>query len=59
MSFHATGSEFRVEHNHVLKGRLNKTNGEGHGAEINLNDFLGNKDGELYFPLTTLVTGYG
>ena len=46
MSFHTTGAEFRVENNHVLKGRLTKSNGESHNAEIDLNQFIGNKDGE-------------
>ena len=46
MSFHATGEGFHVE-NHVLKGRLRNTGGATVDAHINLDDFLGNEDGEF------------
>ncbi|KAH6632867.1 Cyanovirin-N [Chaetomium tenue] len=45
MSFALSAQETRVEDGHMLRARLQKSDGEWVDAEINLNDFIGNNDG--------------
>lgn len=46
MSFHYSAEDIRVEDNHILKARLQRADGEWQDSEINLNDFLGNDNGQ-------------
>jgi hypothetical protein len=46
MSFHYSAEDIRVEDNHILRARLQRADGEWQDAEINLNDFLGNDNGQ-------------
>lgn len=47
MSFHLSAEDIRVEDNHILKARLRNENGDWVDAEIDLNQHLGNQDGEF------------
>jgi hypothetical protein len=46
MSFHASAQDIRVDDGHMLRARLSNANGEEVDAEMNLNQFIGNRDGE-------------
>lgn len=50
MSFHASAQDIRVDDGHILKARLQNTNGEEVDAEIDLNQCIGNNDGILVPP---------
>ncbi|KAK3988780.1 CVNH domain-containing protein [Cladorrhinum sp. PSN332] len=46
MSFHLSAEDIRLDDGHILRARLH--NGEEHvDAEINLNDFIGNDNGNF------------
>lgn len=45
MSFHLSAEDIRIEDNHVLVARLRDSSGELRDAEIDLNQFLGNDNG--------------
>ncbi|KAK4132230.1 CVNH domain-containing protein, partial [Trichocladium antarcticum] len=45
MSFHASAQDIRVDDGHILRARLQNTNGEEVDAEIDLNQCIGNNDG--------------
>lgn len=45
MSFHLSAEDIRIEDNHVLVARLRDSNGELQDASIDLNQFLGNDNG--------------
>ncbi|KAL2131518.1 hypothetical protein VTI74DRAFT_4939 [Chaetomium olivicolor] len=47
MSFHASAQDIRVDDGHILRARLSNANGEGVDAEIDLNQFIGNNDGNF------------
>lgn len=47
MSFHLSAEDIRIEDNHILKARLRNENGDWVDAEIDLNQHLGNQDGEF------------
>jgi hypothetical protein len=46
MSFHYSAEDIRVEDNHILKARLQRADGEWEDSEIDLNNFLGNDNGQ-------------
>jgi hypothetical protein len=46
MSFHASAQDIRVDDGHMLRARLSNANGEEVDAEMDLNQFIGNRDGE-------------
>ena len=46
MSFHYSAEDIRVEDNHILKARLQRADGEWQDSEIDLNNFLGNDNGQ-------------
>lgn len=45
MSFHVTAQDIRVDNKHVLVAQLQNESGEYVDASIDLNPFLGNKNG--------------
>jgi len=46
MSFHASAADIRVDDGHILRARLRNGNGDEVDAEVDLNQFIGNSDGE-------------
>jgi hypothetical protein len=47
MSFHITGSDFRLEGKHILKGNLCDLDGIESPAEVNLDHCIGNNNGRF------------
>ncbi|KAF2641554.1 Cyanovirin-N [Massarina eburnea CBS 473.64] len=47
MSFHLSAEDIRVDDNHVLRARLRNVNGDFQDAEIDLNNHLGNNEGQI------------
>ncbi|KAK1999382.1 CVNH domain-containing protein [Colletotrichum falcatum] len=45
MSFHVSAQDIRVDDGHILRARLNNSNGDAVDAEYDLNDCLGNNNG--------------
>jgi hypothetical protein len=48
MSFHYSAQDIRVDDGHILRARLQQADGEWNDSEIDLNDFIGNDNGEFY-----------
>lgn len=46
MTFHYSAEDIRVEDNHILKARLQRADGEWNDAEIDLDNHIGNDNGE-------------
>ena len=46
MSFHLTAEDIRIDDNHMLRARLRNADGDLCDAEIDLNNHLGNNEGE-------------
>ncbi|KAJ4288886.1 hypothetical protein N0V88_007219 [Collariella sp. IMI 366227] len=47
MSFHASAQDIRLDDGHMLRARLYNVNGEEVDAEVDLNQFIGNNDGNF------------
>ena len=47
MSFHYSAEDIRVDDGHILRARLQRADGEWNDAEIDLDNFIGNDNGEL------------
>ena len=45
--FHQSAQDVRVDEGHILRARLANGNGDWVDAELDLNQCLGNNDGEL------------
>ncbi|KAK1981845.1 CVNH domain-containing protein [Colletotrichum cereale] len=45
MSFHSSAQDIRIDDGHILRARLQNSNGDHVDAEFNLNDALGNTNG--------------
>lgn len=48
MSFHYSAEDIRIEDGHILKARLQRADGEWNDSEIDLNNHIGNDNGESY-----------
>lgn len=46
MSFHTSAQYIRVDDNHILRARLSNEDGNFVDAEIDLDQFIGNSNGE-------------
>jgi len=46
MDFHASAQDIRLDDGHILRARLNTADGQQVDAEIDLNHYIGNNDGE-------------
>jgi hypothetical protein len=46
MSFHLSAQDIRFDDNHILRARLQNVDGDWCDAEIDLNNHLGNNEGE-------------
>ncbi|RYP27931.1 hypothetical protein DL767_007458 [Monosporascus sp. MG133] len=46
MSFHSSAQDITVD-GHILKAQLRNEDGDNVGAEINLDDYIGNNDGRF------------
>lgn len=46
MSFHYSAEDIRVDDGHILRARLQRADGEWIDAEIDLDEFIGNDNGE-------------
>lgn len=46
MSFHESANDIELEDGHILKAKLSYGEDEERDAEINLNDFIGNDNGQ-------------
>ncbi len=55
MSFHASAQDIRVDDGHILRARLNNADGQQVDAEIDLNQFIGNSNGESPVTSTLLL----
>lgn len=53
MSFHYSAEDIRVEDNHILKARLQRADGEWQDAEIDLDHFIGNDNGQSHIIIHT------
>ena len=51
MSFHYSAEDIRIEDGHILKARLQRADGEWNDSEIDLNNHIGNDNGESQWPL--------
>ncbi|GJC88971.1 cyanovirin-N [Colletotrichum liriopes] len=47
MSFHASAENIRVDDGHILRADLHNGDGDAVGAELDLNDVLGNDNGSF------------
>jgi hypothetical protein len=47
MSFHASAEDIRVDDGHILRARLRNENGDMVDAEMDLNNHIGNNDGNF------------
>ena len=49
MSFHLSAEDIRIEDNHILRARLRNENGDWEEAELDLDQYLGNRDGMIHW----------
>ncbi|KAF2797568.1 Cyanovirin-N [Melanomma pulvis-pyrius CBS 109.77] len=47
MSFHLSAEDIRIDDNHILRARLQNIDGDWCDAEIDLDNHLGNNEGEI------------
>ncbi|PVH95569.1 CNVH-domain-containing protein [Periconia macrospinosa] len=49
MSFHESAEDIRVDDNHILRARLRNFDGDFVDAEFNLDEVLGNQEGQIHW----------
>ncbi|KAH8727722.1 Cyanovirin-N [Phaeosphaeriaceae sp. PMI808] len=49
MSFHYSAQNIRIDDGHILRARLQRADGEYNDAEIDLNNFIGNDNGNFFW----------
>lgn len=55
MTFHYSAEDIRVDDGHILRARLQRGDGEWNDAEIDLDQHLGNDNGESGYPMSQLL----
>lgn len=50
MGFHYSAEDIRIDDGHLLRARLQRADGEWNDAEIDLNNHIGNDNGNAHNP---------